>query len=151
MDRSESSIKYISTHSLTKRLTRTHSHLPTVESYFNSQPHEEADCQIPFSQSPILHFNSQPHEEADVPWLLQSLLPFISTHSLTKRLTDDATFHGIERNISTHSLTKRLTEASDKHEPWIRISTHSLTKRLTKVHFAISVHGIFQLTASRRG
>ena len=53
----------------------------------------------------------------------------ISTHSLTKRLTDVA--YDIEQNanISTHSLTKRLTEASDK-------------KKLLKV---------FQLTASRRG
>ena len=33
----------ISTHSLTKRLTRTEDLPPELEKYFNSQPHEEAD------------------------------------------------------------------------------------------------------------
>ena len=33
--------------------------------YFNSQPHEEADC-VAMIGSPVLsNFNSQPHEEAD--------------------------------------------------------------------------------------
>ena len=33
--------------------------------YFNSQPHEEADTFIYFTESVSLYFNSQPHEEAD--------------------------------------------------------------------------------------
>ena len=43
MDRSESSIKYISTHSLTKRLTSVNAIFENLNPYFNSQPHEEAD------------------------------------------------------------------------------------------------------------
>ena len=35
------------------------------EQYFNSQPHEEADEQRKAEEKARLHFNSQPHEEAD--------------------------------------------------------------------------------------
>ena len=55
----------ISTHSLTKRLTVTGKPVLSVQIYFNSQPHEEADDD-----------------------LLGGLFDEdISTHSLTKRLT----------------------------------------------------------------
>ena len=37
---------YISTHSLTRRLTTVHSVRDIVPEYFNSQPHKEADCLI---------------------------------------------------------------------------------------------------------
>ena len=143
----------ISTHSLTKRLTRTHSHLPTVESYFNSQPHEEADdsyiadhrsiCISTHSLTKRLTINS--------PYLLNYAI--ISTHSLTKRLTAavfirpatkqnfnsqpheeaDGDTGNLYRhcNISTHSLTKRLTNSRGHLVGMIDISTHSLTKRLT--------------------
>ena len=33
--------------------------------HFNSQPHEEADEEIPYSKFVVKDFNSQPHEEAD--------------------------------------------------------------------------------------
>ena len=33
--------------------------------------------------------------------------------------------------ISTHSLTKRLTQKEGDGDCWVDISTHSLTKRLT--------------------
>ena len=33
--------------------------------YFNSQPHEEADLGVLVVAIPLAHFNSQPHEEAD--------------------------------------------------------------------------------------
>ena len=77
---------------------------------------------------------------------------YISTHSLTKRLTDEYYRNFIAQNISTHSLTKRLTRNDAERRNNNGISTHSLTKRLT-------VHDIkrkekenrFQLTASRRG
>ena len=55
----------ISTHSLTKRLTLPHLSEFAQPYYFNSQPHEEADCLLSYSWSKI----------------------YISTHSLTKRLT----------------------------------------------------------------
>ena len=55
----------ISTHSLTKRLTCSDSEAWKNSDYFNSQPHEEADCSARLAV----------HQ------------PGISTHSLTKRLT----------------------------------------------------------------
>ena len=102
----------------------------------------------------LIYFNSQPHEEAD--YLLENSARdiFISTHSLTKRLTQHNSDARNSDCISTHSLTKRLTLQSGQidvniqyfnsqpHEEaddmltdiyknkW-NISTHSLTKRLT--------------------
>ena len=63
--------------------------LVQLHMHFNSQPHEEADglemCSLRMQNT---YFNSQPHEEADFdnPELLQE--EHISTHSLTKRLTN---------------------------------------------------------------
>ena len=89
---------------------------------------------MPCRNSSPLHFNSQPHEEADEPAVLcQDLVFCISTHSLTKRLTERMRLLGVWEDISTHSLTKRLT-ASREHFSQVSppdISTHSLTKRLT--------------------
>ena len=39
--------------------------LSPVGSYFNSQPHEEADGSFQFLSQDLSYFNSQPHEEAD--------------------------------------------------------------------------------------
>ena len=80
--------------------------------YFNSQPHEEADCVCFIVWLPIDYFNSQPHEEADrYPALAHITLQHISTHSLTKRLTSPVHPLLILPVISTHSLTKRLTSS----------------------------------------
>ena len=57
------------------------------EQYFNSQPHEEADEQRKAEEKARLHFNSQPHEEADDYEITCDSAEPISTHSLTKRLT----------------------------------------------------------------
>ena len=57
--------------------------------HFNSQPHEEADNQPTQHYSVYHHFNSQPHEEADNKTLIGSPIFFISTHSLTRRLTEE--------------------------------------------------------------
>ena len=56
------------------------------------------------------HFNSQPHEEADglVQWTPATDL-YISTHSLTRRLTKSSDMLYVCKHISTHSLTRRLT------------------------------------------
>ena len=57
---------------------------------------------------------------------------FISTHSLTRRLTHP---HSIKLStifISTHSLTRRLTMPSESACQFLFISTHSLTRRLTR-------------------
>ena len=78
---------HISTHSLTRRLTNVgYLSLPRLafqltasqggwrpkkwkkpwRSYFNSQPHKEADHGSTDRSEPGLHFNSQPHKEADI-------------------------------------------------------------------------------------
>ena len=55
----------------------------------------------------------------------------ISTHSLTRRLTE-ADGNAAERGtISTHSLTRRLTKNAYNSVFCRSISTHSLTRRLT--------------------
>ena len=41
-------------------------------------------------QNPLLYFNSQPHKEADVAEGIIYDMFSISTHSLTRRLTDSA-------------------------------------------------------------
>mgnify|MGYP007112827101 CR=1 FL=1 len=56
----------ISTHSLTKRLTRIVGYWCESDYYFNSQPHEEADYRWSCSDGTGWYFNSQPHEEADI-------------------------------------------------------------------------------------
>ena len=77
----------ISTHSLTRRLTISWLMKFLSESYFNSQPHKEADYQPQSAPESCMHFNSQPHKEADIySWFLLSANS-ISTHSLTRRLT----------------------------------------------------------------
>ena len=55
--------------------------------YFNSQPHEEADYLEWTHTALFSYFNSQPHEEADGIQNTASTCSYISTHSLTKRLT----------------------------------------------------------------
>ena len=98
----------------------------------------------------------------------------ISTHSLTKRLTERIRNEVWRSIISTHSLTKRLTMESNRgrkskwnfnsqpHEEAdgqtaakenleYTISTHSLTKRLTNGKKQWKIVIKFQLTASRRG
>ena len=80
--------KYISTHSLTRRLTLYHCYNLFPKTYFNSQPHKEADCF----------------------WRASCFCAWcISTHSLTRRLTEDRLLRKSVICISTHSLTRRLT------------------------------------------
>ena len=77
------------------------------------------------------YFNSQPHKEADDQKGKIYERLYISTHSLTRRLT---VFNALTNNgevISTHSLTRRLTKLGIEVKAKIIISTHSLTRRLT--------------------
>ena len=121
----------ISTHSLTKRLTDIPDWILQELLYFNSQPHEEADRTFEDLKAPDLHFNSQPHEEADSANYVWGAYLYISTHSLTKRLTYSSEMSLCGIFISTHSLTKRLTGCGNVVPTRKDISTHSLTKRLT--------------------
>ena len=145
----------ISTHSLTRRLTKFRSDLTQQSEYFNSQPHKEADAVTTAALQNWRYFNSQPHKEADG-LTIENRITFkdISTHSLTRRLTirkglrrkrirdfnsqphkEADRFKDTyrqSRRISTHSLTRRLTKRFNQHMDGIYISTHSLTRRLTK-------------------
>ena len=54
--------------------------------------------------------------------------------------------------ISTHSLTRRLTNFHDMNLDWLIISTHSLTRRLTTTMGTGNMDLVqFQLTASQGG
>ena len=55
----------------------------------------------------------------------------ISTHILTKRMTNVQGYNGKYSSISTHILTKRMTVSHQKLMRYIFISTHILTKRMT--------------------
>ena len=82
------------------------------------------------SSGRYIHFNSHPHEEDDLYNRSYLSADSISTHILTKRMTDRIVYICQWFSISTHILTKRMTGA-----------TSVLTRR----------RGIFQLTSSRRG
>ena len=58
---------------------------------------------------PSWYFNSQPHKEADSPNSTTYNCCTISTRSLTRRLTQEASDYVLQYYISTHSLTRRLT------------------------------------------
>ena len=56
--------------------------------YFNSHPHEEDDCHTHFCMAETRNFNSHPHEEDDHEFVfIHCFCPIISTHILTKRMT----------------------------------------------------------------
>ena len=140
-------------------------------SYFNSQPHEEADIgYLTYWIFPPLfqltasrrgwrnlktlsmcqeHFNSQPHEEADQMILLKvsdgELFQLTASRRGWRQVWCDSA--GVYA-ISTHSLTKRLTFFFKLFCQSVNISTHSLTKRLTASDtlsiqvFNISTHSL---------
>ena len=121
--------------------------------YFNSQPHEEADAKRYGSYSGTSKFQLTASRRG---WLAGSLESEInrkiSTHSLTKRLTDDADIGNYvygNFNSQPHEEADVLHEISDSTDT--QISTHSLTKRLTLCSQSKDIPRIFQLTASRRG
>ena len=61
------------------------------------------------------HFNSHPHEEDDYNCVLFMQRINISTHILTKRMTELAQYQDYEEYISTHILTKRMTAILNKN------------------------------------
>ena len=141
--------------------------------YFNSHPHEEDDNWWPFPVTPDINFNSHPHEEDDLEFQWTDSSYSISTHILTKRMTEIYEVINYLQNISTHILTKRMTlrKSCDRNTGHISthiltkrmtiwnlawkgqgvISTHILTKRMTSAQTLHSLIRLFQLTSSRRG
>ena len=119
--------------------------------YFNSQPHEEADrFQREWCETER-YFNSQPHEEADG-FASLSLNPYtISTHSLTRRLT----------NTFSKTTNIKLFQLTASRGGWQYTGLDSqlfVPFQLTASRggwplqrFASSMILSFQLTASRGG
>ena len=64
-----SPVLYISTHSLTRRLTTRSVPASLAICNFNSQPHKEADELLSAYTDFMANFNSQPHKEADL-WMI---------------------------------------------------------------------------------
>ena len=56
--------------------------------YFNSHPHEEDDWLFISTYGSMIYFNSHPHEEDDLPGHWIGVAFHISTHILTKRMTN---------------------------------------------------------------
>ena len=79
----------------------------------------------------FIYFNSHPHEEDDIVLCSRLFHINISTHILTKRMTEVIErLHGSDL-ISTHILTKRMTLLAMIYALQKLISTHILTKRMT--------------------
>ena len=80
---------FISTHSLTRRLTACQYSLKLLKSYFNSQPHKEADGRKRDSMGRYSAFQLTASQGGWLYWLLLLYsLWTISTNSLTRRLTN---------------------------------------------------------------
>ena len=79
----------------------------------------------------VSYFNSQPHEEADGIWRLFQCVKNISTHSLTKRLTPIKLIWRSLRPFQLTASRRGWPDDSTESFRWRIISTHSLTKRLT--------------------
>ena len=121
---------FISTHSLTRRLTICWAGKQRTPAYFNSQPHKEADT------------SSTRDTQKQV----------ISTHSLTRRLTRRNTRKGVGINISTHSLTRRLTSSKTLQgilDCYFNSQPHKEADGINDIYRI--QNRIFQLTASQGG
>ena len=121
-------------------------------SYFNSHPHEEDDtlltCQIPHTE----YFNSHPHKEDDIERGERSMAVIISTHILTRRMTESYCYVLFVVSISTHILTRRMTwKATVSSLLQFDISTHILTRRMTTAGVNLIFQLAFQLTSSQGG
>ncbi len=164
---------YISTHSLTRRLTlsgltqqafseiSTHSLTRRLTILLPSSWVSIVVFQLTASQggwpgngvtaTTVIYFNSQPHKEADGNYVKKYDLSGISTHSLTRRLT----------SFNCHIFYLLLFQLTASQGGWqqdldrksylLQISTHSLTRRLTLWIMPFLSRTLFQLTASQGG
>ena len=123
----------ISTHSLTRRLTRNPSIMLMVLLKFQLTASQGGWLCLEPDGIASTYFNSQPHKEADFDVTGGEPDEGISTHSLTRRLTMKIRVIHDFYDISTHSLTRRLTKNLKNAEYNFVISTHSLTRRLTAI------------------
>ena len=120
-------------------------------SYFNSQPHKEADKQLEVPTQDVEHFNSQPHKEADHrgAWKTDGMRYFNSQpHKEADRNSTPYLRCIVHFNSQPH-------KEADHTPPDLPcngfISTHSLTRRLTATPCLSWLVSVFQLTASQGG
>ena len=120
----------ISTHILTKRMTKRCRKLFMQVWYFNSHPHEEDDGELDEEEPKKETFQLTSSRRGWHCDLVDRIaVNIISTHILTKRMTGTMSLLAQLRDISTHILTKRMT-----------LSPSAMLFSIT-----------FQLTSSRRG
>ena len=105
-----------------------------------------------FRSEPISYFNSHPHKEDDIERGERSMAVIISTHILTRRMTESYCYVLFVVSISTHILTRRMTT------DWIQVGA-DLIFQLTSSQggwrgnfsFGSDQLKLFQLTSSRGG
>ena len=110
-------VPYISTHILTKRMTRICVWQVSSEDIISTHILTKRMTHFRFRKPQVFHyFNSHPHEEDDKNPLILLITP------LTFQLTSSrrgwqiyCTIHNINMFISTHILTKRMTAILNKN------------------------------------
>ena len=122
-----------------------------IEEDFNSQPHKEADS---VSIKPCAHFVRFQLTASQGGWLIKSVIAVSNTYfnSQPHKEADLSLLNCLNRsNISTHSLTRRLTE-SDNLLPKLEIFQLTASQGGWRIDNSI-IHLIerFQLTASQGG
>ena len=162
----------ISTHILTKRMTASDNKCSLLHSLFQLTSSRRGWPSFRLHPVVWYHFNSHPHEEDDKNIYIFCLQVDISTHILTKRMTNHHPLLQATLDISTHILTKRMTPASapcpsplefqltSSRRGWRNLRVHP------RIHSYFNSHpheeddegiedelraAIFQLTSSRRG
>ena len=122
---------FISTHSLTRRLTEHP--IEYIQAMLFQLTASQGGWRIGSNERKYQwYFNSQPHKEADVVarTVLFAYRKFQLTASQGGWPWTPPTVTS-RRTISTHSLTRRLTRTAERYHRSGCISTHSLTRRLT--------------------
>ncbi len=76
---------------------------------FNSHPHKEDDLWHIIWTVSVHPFNSHPHKEDDRESISNRSPAFLSTHILTRRMTEMSRLCGCIEILSTHILTRRMT------------------------------------------
>ena len=164
----------ISTHILTKRMTiRSASIVPATIFQLTPSRRGWLCSQCSFMNG-WQHFNSHPHEEDgqsfnDFPFLLTVFqltssrrgwhwswtgkheCNCISTHILTKRMTECQYMDECANKFQLTSSRRGWQKEVFEHNCEICISTHILTKRMTVLFIPFPPQFPFQLTSSRRG
>ena len=165
--------RYISTHILTKRMTKAIEKIPyfglfqltssrrgwrfskilaLIAVHFNSHPHEEDDQVEMATRYMTLHFNSHPHEEDDPTF--SSLSSSVSSFQLT------SSRRGWPKRMYMYSCASifQLTSSRRGWQNWKRALTEAWLFQLTSSRRGwpcggcfVVPHSTFQLTSSRRG